>query len=258
MLAIPLMQGKRCIGVAEFVNKEEGGLFDESDQFLAGRLCASLAAKVAEFTSSPEHLDLLGVTVKSKAEEATILFSDLSNWSVLTKQMDTAAVIDLTNEYFEKMCDVCLRNGATIDQFLGDGFFVSFNVPRSMALHQSRAVATALEMQRAFDALREKWLTFQLPGTSALYNRIGISCGRVHKAEVGHSQYRHITLIGDPVNEAAHLCDAGDRGRNVIIIGQELQDALRDSRGLTVRELSAERLKATRGKVARAYELVSA
>jgi class 3 adenylate cyclase len=256
LLALPLLYSNKVIGVAEFLNKEGNARFDDNDQFLAERLCASLAARVTEFARNGENFQLLGVTVKSEAEEATILCSDLSHWSALTRQMDVAAVIDLTNEYFEKMCDVCLRNEATIDQFLGDGFFVSFNVPRRLALHQSRAVATAVEMQRVFEDLKKKWMAFQLPGTNSLYNRIGISCGKVHKAEVGHSQYRHITLIGDPVNEATHLCDIGDRGRNVIVIGKELHDTLQS--GFTVRELSSERLKAIRGKVDRAYELVLA
>lgn len=77
MLAVPLIYQGRCIGVAEFLNKKEKGLFDSADQQLAERLAEPLAAKVGEFMHDPDNVALLGITPKREAEEATVMFTRL-------------------------------------------------------------------------------------------------------------------------------------------------------------------------------------
>jgi len=255
LLAIPLMCQEKCIGVAEFLNKKDGQLFDADDEQFADRLAMSLAAKVGELIQDPNHVSLLGVTPKRKAEEATILFSDLSNSSILSKSMDASVVIDLLNEYFETLCGIGLDYGATIDKFVGDGFILTFNVPRGLAQHETKAIAAALEMQKRFNELKQKWTVLQYPGVSNIYNRLGITCGPVHRAEMGHSQYRHITVIGDTVNVASKLCEIGDRSRNIIVIGEDLYR--RVSSQVVVRELRAEKLREAKSPISAAYEVVS-
>lgn len=182
-------------------------------------------------------------------------FSDLSNSSRLVRRSDASAVIDFLNDYFEELCDIGLAHGATIDAFIGDGFMLTFNVPRSLTQHQAKAVAAALEMQRKFDEVKEKWTMFQLPGIVGIYNRIGITCGPAHRAEIGHSQYRNITLLGDCVNLASKLCELGHRDRNVIIVGEDLYRVV--SSRVVTRKLQPEELAGARGMIMTAYEVLS-
>lgn len=222
MLATPLFHKGRCVGVAEYLNKRNNAPFDFDDQDYAEQTGGPLGHKVGEFTSDPRNLKSLGFTPRQKPTEATILVSDISNSSQLAQNLDTSVVIDLMNQYFEALCDVGLRHGGTIDQLLGDGFMMTFNVKRPLADHRSSALKAAVEMQQCFQELKQKWTTLQYAGMPRVHNRIGLTSGPVHKAELGHSQFRQITVLGDAVNTATHLCQAGTRERNVIIVGEAL------------------------------------
>jgi class 3 adenylate cyclase len=224
MLAIPLLVGDRCVGVVEFLNKENGQ-FDASDQALAERLVGSLATKIASFTAEPENFRLLGMTPKEDAQDATVLFCDLTQSSQLFKDLDAATAIDLINEYFETICDAAMAGGATIDKFIGDGILIVFNARRPVPQHALAAAKVARQMQSGFAALKNKWTTFELP-VAPLFNRVGISSGPVHRAEVGHPQYRELTVMGEVVNRAALLCEVAPRDRSVIVLDETVLGAL--------------------------------
>jgi class 3 adenylate cyclase len=219
MLALPLIHKGRCVGVIEFLNKNDNQQFDDGDLQRVERSIGSIAAKVSEFIQEPNNFGLLGITPKARATDASILFSDLSKSALLIKGLDASIVIDFLNEYFEALCNVAIRHGGRIDKFVGDGFIATFNVQHPAPEHEFAAVNTALEMQSEFDNVKKKWKIFNVPD---IYNRIGISCGPVYKAEVGHSLARQLTVMGEAVNTASNLCDLGDRNKNVIIIGDEL------------------------------------
>ncbi|HWS88824.1 MAG TPA: adenylate/guanylate cyclase domain-containing protein [Pyrinomonadaceae bacterium] len=251
MLALPMLLGAKCIGVAEFINKTENRQFDAKDQQNAERGLASLSAKVAEFVQDPNNFIQLGITPKTKPEEATVLFGDLSKSSMLLARFDASAALDFLNEYFETLCGIAIAHDGAIDKFIGDGFMVTFNVRRAVAQHETKAVAAALEMQQGFAEVMRKWKVFNIP---VIYNRIGIESGPVHKAEMGHSLYRQLTVMGEPVNLASNLCDLGDRDRNVILIGDNLNRLV--SPQFMTRPLPPEKLQGFKRNLA-AYEVIS-
>lgn len=219
MLALPLIQKGRCVGVVEFVNKKDDKQFNERDLERIEGSIGSIASHVGEFIQEPNNFGLLGITPKTRATEATILFSDLSRSALLIKRLDASVVIDFINEYFEGLCSIAIRRGGRIDKFVGDGFIVTFNVQHPEPEHQFAAMTTALEMQAEFENVKQKWKIFNVPD---VYNRIGISSGPVYKAEVGNSLTRQLTVMGEAVSLASNLCDLGDRNKNVILIGDEL------------------------------------
>lgn len=219
MIAVPLMHRGKCVGVIEFLNKKDNAQFNDNDLSRVERSAASIAAKVGDFIQEPNNFGLIGITTKTRATDASILFSDLSRSATLIKHFDASVVIDFLNEYFEALCSVAIRHGGRIDKFIGDGFMVTFNVQHPASEHQVAAVSTALEMQSEFERVKKKWEVFNIPN---LHNRIGISSGPVYKAEVGHSLTRQLTVMGEAVSTASNLCDLGERNRNVIIIGREV------------------------------------
>jgi class 3 adenylate cyclase len=252
MLALPLLYRGRCVGVAEFLNRRGDKQFDLADQLAAERLISSLAGKVGEFVQDPAHFELLGITPRRDAECAAVLFSDVSGSSVLAKHLDAAVVIDLMNEYFEVLCDVAMGHEGTIDKFLGDGFMVTFNVPKPINRPERAALAAALGMQTSFDELKHKWSSLGIPH---LFNRIGVAFGPVHRAEMGHSQYRHMTVMGDVVNTASNLCQVASRDKSIVVIDEELVKRL--SPEIAVQEIPARDMKGTKAVGTRAYELAS-
>lgn len=252
MLAFPLIHKERCVGVIEFLNKKHNRPFDDVDLQRVERSIGSIAAKVGDFIQEPNNFGLLGITPKTRATEASILFSDLSRSAVLVKRFDASVVIDFLNEYFEALCNVAIRRGGRIDKFIGDGFMVTFNVQHPIPEHELAALTTALEMQTEFDNVKKKWKIFNIPD---VHNRIGISSGPVYKAEVGHSLTRQLTVMGEAVNVASNLCDLGDRNRNVIMIGNEVYTKLESK--LVVAKVQGDGQKEAKPSDLIAYELTS-
>ncbi len=215
ILAVPLFYDGKCVGVAEFLNKRRNSPFNKDDQELAERLAVRLAARTGRFVEDPGNFQVVGITPRRVSEEATVLFSDISRSSRLAQQVDASVVVDIVNEYFEALGDVALKAGATIDKFMGDGFMVTFNVPKRLTNHQQVAVAVALDMQSRFAELAEKWKIFKI---DPLHNRIGITSGIVQPAIMGHPQFRQPTMMGEAVNLASAICEIGTRDRNTVLI----------------------------------------
>lgn len=219
MLATPLFHQGACVGVAEFLNKRGGAPFTDDDREMAERLSIRLAARVGRFVEDPGNFQSIGITPRRANEEATVLFSDISGSSRLARQVDASLAVDIINEYFEELGGLALGAGATLDKFLGDGFMATFNVPRRLSNHQCVATSLALDMQCRFRDLAEKWKIFKI---DPLYNRIGLTCGVVQPAIMGHSQFRHPTIMGDAVNQASAICEAGARDRDIVLVPDDL------------------------------------
>ena len=52
-------------------------------------------------------------------------------------------------DYFGVLTDVVVQNGGLVNDFIGDGLVVLFGAPMHQADHADRAVAAALEMDKA-------------------------------------------------------------------------------------------------------------
>jgi class 3 adenylate cyclase len=224
MLTVPVEYQGQIIGVAQFLNRLDGQPFTESDQSVALLAVQNLASKVSEFRRDAANFEALGLA--SAADEghlATVLFCDLTASSTMYEAMSAAEVVDSINEYLERQADVVLRHGGTIDKYLGDGAMFVFNRRRSAGEsdHATRAVEAALEMQRDFETLKMGWseLGIQLP---AVYNRVTAACGPVLSPIMGHPQFQQVTVFGDTVGRAAHLCEVAPRDRNVLLVDEDV------------------------------------
>jgi class 3 adenylate cyclase len=228
-LAVPLFCDERCVGVVQFLNKQgDSPVFSAEDLDRIVRNRGSLSEKVGRLTRDVDNLRRFGITPSEDPFHATVLFGDISNSSALARNVDTGLLVDMFNGYFEALCDAALEFGGTIDQFLGDGFMVTFNAKRTVADHEKRAVQAAIRMQQRFSELKARWVAMSYAQSPAVFNRIGIASGPVTKAEMGHPQYKHITVMGPTVNNAHQLCQDGNRTRNVIVISESVYSKLQN------------------------------
>ncbi|MHA2039704.1 MAG: GAF domain-containing protein [Promethearchaeota archaeon] len=252
MLNIPLRHRGETIGVLQLLNKEEAECFTESDIQLVEPFVRHLTTKVSEFVSTPENYEILGITPERDIEYATVMFCDLTKSSILFQEMNVSMAIQHINEYLERICDVGLSYGATVDKYKGDGVLLRFNVPRPVKDHPHIAVSAGLEIILTFEKLKSEWLTMGGP-LAAIYTRIGISYGEVHQAIIGHPQYQYLTIFGYPVNIAVSLCEVGVRDRNVIIIDERMYNELSDK--VIAKKIPKERLGKAISYIESAYEL---
>jgi adenylate cyclase len=215
------------VGVLQLLSKEGESAFIDADLARSDSLLGALSAQVAAITKGPDYLKILGLGDQAKGEDGTVVYFDLSSSSILFQELSSSFALQLLNEYFERMCEIAFQSGATIDNYLGDGALLRFNVPRHQVDHEFAAVRTALDMNRAFAEMREYWAAIS-PQLGSIYNRVGISTGPLLQANLGHSQVQSLTVLGYPISVAAALCDAAPRDRSVVFVSEETQAQVKD------------------------------
>lgn len=255
LLAVPLRSEGRVIGVAQFLSKVGGGPFDAEDERIALDRCRIIANRVSDFVGDPANFDVLRLDQGRETKEATIVFCDLSASSALYHRMDAPSAIRCIDEYLGRQTDIALKHGATIDKYLGDGVMLRFNVPLRILDddHAARAVLSALEMRRDFERLKASWKDFGL-SVESVFARVGLACGPVHEAAMGHPQFQHLTVVGETVNRAANLCEIAPRDRSLVVVDGAIHERL--GAGQRSRKLALAPGAAPRGTAFEAYELV--
>jgi adenylate cyclase len=139
---------------------------------------------------------------------ATVLFTDIKNFSTIAEDLDPEPLMEWLNEYMEGMAEVVLDHGGTIDKFIGDAVMAVFGVPilretdAEIAADATDAVSCAIAMGRRLAVLNQKW---QTTGQPIISMRAGIATGPLVVGSLGSSQREDYTIIGDSVNVAARL-----------------------------------------------------
>lgn len=133
----------------------------------------------------------------------TVLFADIRNFTALAETMSPRDVVNILNKYFQIMADAIFAHGGTLDKFMGDCVMAVFGAPVAHTDHASRAVWTAVEIQRQIaeeNTRRLAWGRYR-PVTVG----IGIDSGEAVVGNIGARDRMDYTAIGDCVNTAARL-----------------------------------------------------
>jgi adenylate cyclase len=146
--------------------------------------------------------------LRSQRLVATILFTDLRNFTGLSEQMEPQALMDWLNEYMEVMVRVVEAHHGQVNKFIGDALMAVFGVPIPRTSHEQisadavNAIHCALAMRQELNKLHQYWHTH---GAPSLGMRVGIFTGPVVAGSVGGEMRQEYTVIGDSVNTASRL-----------------------------------------------------
>jgi class 3 adenylate cyclase len=163
---------------------------------------------VTEILQSPN-----GVNLGGELRDVTILVSDLRGFTSITESMDCRQVLETINRYLERMTEIIMRRGGTIDEFMGDGILAFFGAPRVFPDHPRRAVACALEMQQAMGDLNRENILLGLP---ELRMGIGINCGELIVGNIGSEKRKKYGAVGTPINVAFRVQARADGGEILV------------------------------------------
>jgi adenylate cyclase len=146
---------------------------------------------------NPDLLKLGG-----EKKNLSILFSDIRSFTNISESMSPQELVTFMNEYLSAMTDIILKNGGTLDKYMGDAIMAFFGAPEDIQDHALVAGNTALEMLEKLNECRDKWC---LPGPYTLEIGIGISSGEVIVGNMGSRKRFSYTVMGDQVNLASRL-----------------------------------------------------
>jgi adenylate cyclase len=139
---------------------------------------------------------------------ATVLFSDLQNFTTLSESSDPQFLMEWINHYMEKMVQAVEDHQGQVNKFIGDAVMAVFGVPipsitdEAIAKDALNAIDAALAMREAILHLQDEWKAQGLP---PLRMRVGIFTGGLVAGTLGSSGRQEYTVLGDTVNTASRL-----------------------------------------------------
>jgi adenylate cyclase len=136
------------------------------------------------------------VELGGELREVAVVFVDVIDSTGLAMRRRPHEVVDLLNRFFSIVVETIEEHGGWVNKFEGDAALCVFGAPSA----RPDAAGDAL---RAARALNER-LAGTLDGASA---GIGVSAGPAVAGNIGAQERFEYTVIGDPVNEAARLCE---------------------------------------------------
>jgi adenylate cyclase len=179
-----------------------------------------------------------GARLGGEEREIGAVFVDLVGSTSIALAMSPTGVVRLLNRFFRVVVDVIESEGGWVNKFEGDAALCVFGAP-------ARSADPAGDALRAARKLAQR-LEHELPEAGF---GIGVSAGRAVAGNVGAEHRFEYTVIGDPVNEAARLCDlAKQRGECCIASDAALSRAANgeaDAWAVTERTVLRGRLEAT-------------
>ena len=133
---------------------------------------------------------------------ATFLFTDVRGFTSMSETLPPEQVTYIMNKALTAQQSAVQNNGGMVDKYIGDAMMAIFNAPLDQDFHQTRAVETALEIQRNMIDLN---VELKEQGLPEIVIGIGIHTGEAVIGNMGSESRFDYTAIGDAVNTAARL-----------------------------------------------------
>lgn len=236
-MVVPLVANNRVHGVLHLDSRQRIGAFTEKDlqllQALAGQAAVTLAnsrllrqveqdaatrGQLSRFLS-PHIVEQMvqgkGAPIMKGGREvdASVLFCDIRGFTTMSEGSQPQDIVDLLNDYFERLVEVVFQRHGVLDKFIGDALMAHWGTLEGDEDATFNAVAAALEFRdaiRGFNAERE------LEGLKPVGMGVGVNSGRLVAGYMGAKRRLEYTVIGDTVNTASRMCGLAKAGEVLI------------------------------------------
>ncbi len=166
------------------------------------KFCDACGTAIAPTLETPAHLARKILEERGRIEgerrTVTVLFADAKGFTPLSERLGEEKVYEFVQRCVELMVAGVHGNEGTVTQFTGDGIVALFGAPIAHEDSPRRAVAAALEIQRALT----KYIDDAEIDTAF---RIGLNTGPVVVGRISDDLSMDYTAVGDTVNLAARM-----------------------------------------------------
>lgn len=167
----------------------------------------------AEILRDPERLALHG-----EKREIFCVFSDLEGFTKLSHAITPETVARLLNDYLDRLSDVVLAHGGTIDKFVGDAVVAFWGAPISRPDDAANAANAARAMFEAGEAFRVE-MGADVPPIGK--TRVGLHVGDAIVGNFGGEGRIQYTALGDSMNTASRLEAANKALKSSVLFSRE-------------------------------------
>lgn len=167
----------------------------------------------AQIMRDPDQLSLSG-----EKRNIFCVFTDLEGFTQLSHATTPETVARLLNEYLDRLSDIVLDHGGTIDKFVGDAIVAFWGAPLSRADDGERAAAAALAMYQAGEAFRVE-MAEGVPPIGM--TRVGLHVGDAIVGNFGGEDRIQYTALGDSMNTASRLESANKSLKTGVLVSAE-------------------------------------
>lgn len=185
-----------------------------------------------------DNKDLKTVTSESKSSKtgeecyAVILFLDIKGFTAFTESSLPYDVVFVLNRFFQEMSEPIINNGGEIDKFIGDGILAFFQLKNkdeviknedSLQKAKKETIHSAIRAcLRMFDQLKKFNFEMKDRFNFSFDIRIGLHAGNVIYGDIGHSEYKSQTVLGDTVNVASRLEALNKKTNTSFLVSDEI------------------------------------
>ena len=191
------------------------GELEANNEFLAG-----VSMKISKYLSPQVYRSVFAgerdVAISTERKKLTVFFSDISDFTSTTEQLQPEEITQLLNEYFTEMSRIADEHGATVDKFVGDAIIAFFGDPQTKGVAQDAqsCLRMAIDMQRRLSEMADQWRERGIE--HPFRARMGINTGYCNVGNFGSSERMDYTIIGAEANLAARLEKVAEPGGIVI------------------------------------------
>ncbi|MBW2029288.1 MAG: GAF domain-containing protein [Deltaproteobacteria bacterium] len=272
VMSVPLWRKDDIIGIIQVDSFRLSNKFTKADLDLLTTISSQMAMVIEQANlnekirrerevrnrlerfHSPEVVDLIihsdggseEALLAPKEKKATILFTDIVNFTPIAERFPPADVSDLLNKHFTQMTDIIFKYDGTLDKYIGDAIMAVFGAPIEREDDAEKAVMAALDMRRALVEMMD-----DMEEARRFDMRLGINSGRVVAGNLGSPKRMDYTVIGDVVNTAARIESIAQP--NQILIGEPTYKLVQGK--FNIREAGKRTVKGKREAI-RVYEVL--
>lgn len=153
---------------------------------------------IEEIAEDPDRY----LTPGGDLRDLSIMFCDVRSFSTITEKMTPQETILFINEFLTPLTEVVIRNGGTIDKYMGDCIMAFWNAPRKSELHMEQATLALFQFRQALKEINAKFVSIGFPEIAI---GVGVNTGPCAVGAMGSKSRLDYSCIGDAVNLASRL-----------------------------------------------------